>query len=111
MNRGAAPLNSIPKGQAPAIVVVVNDKELISVVLVFDGECLYTIKEPTAFKCIALLLAAYFVYIIAYPKPYEKLLYSLQHFLHGEVHVNEAVKGFFTKYNRAKNLIQENDNH
>lgn len=106
-NGRAAPLNNIPAGQAPALVVIVNDKELVSAVLVFDKECLYTMKKPTAFECTALLLSGYFVFQIEYPGPYVEQLHTIQHILHAERNYHKAVKRFFTTFNTAKQILSE----
>lgn len=104
-NLSADPLNHIPAAQAPALVVMINDKEIVSAVLAFDGSCLYTLLKPSSFECIALLLSGYFVFQIEYPTPYEKQLYVLQHLLHGERSYNPCVRNFFRTFSKAKRII------
>ena len=102
-NNSATPLNNIPKTQAPALVVAVNDKEIMSASVVFDGECLYSHKRPTAFQSTALLLAGYFVFQVAYPELYKKQLYTLEYILHGQTNsIHASVRNFFKTYKQAR---------
>lgn len=106
-NLGADPLNNVPAAQAPALVVMVNDRDIVSAVLVFDGGCLYTLQKPSSFDCVALLTSCYFVFQIEYPKPYQKPLYAIQHILHGEVNYNKLVRNFFKTFTHAKKMLSE----
>ncbi|XP_034236313.1 uncharacterized protein LOC117642340 [Thrips palmi] len=102
-NNSATPLNNIPQTQAPAVVVAVNDKEIMSASVVFDGGCLYSHKRPTAFQSVALLLAGYLVFQVAYPELYKKQLYTLQYILHGQTRcIDASVRSFFRTYKLAK---------
>lgn len=100
-NNTAVPLNEIPQAQAPAVVVTVNDKEVVHATVVFDGEILYSFNKPSAFQCIALLLAGYFIFQIAFPGPYQELLYTFKHILHGDTSINPVVRNFFKAYSKA----------
>lgn len=104
-NHTAAPLNDIPMAQAPALFVTTNDKDVVSAVVVFDGDCLYTLSKPRAYECAALLLAGYIVYQIEYPAPYKKQLCALQHILHGEKGcIDIGVRNFFRTFFAAIKL-------
>lgn len=87
-------------------MININDKAIISTVLVFDEECLYTLQNPTAFESVAVLLAAYFVYQIEFPEPYIKPMQTMQHLLHGERNHHKLVKNFFKTFNRAKKILK-----
>ncbi|XP_034245755.1 uncharacterized protein LOC117647890 [Thrips palmi] len=78
-NRNAVPLNSIPKGQAPALVILKDDTKLLrSATLIFDGGILTTASNPSAFDCITLLMAGYWVFDLDYPNPYKQHMESIE---------------------------------
>lgn len=76
--RNASGFEGIPKGQSPALIVLVNDKDLLSGSIVFDQEVILTIKTPETFDCAALLVGTYLVHFIDIPKPYKSLLKILR---------------------------------
>ncbi|XP_034250242.1 uncharacterized protein LOC117650754 [Thrips palmi] len=92
--------NKVPKGLAPALIAVQNDEELVSAIIVFNGETLCSMVKPRAFDCVALLLSVYAVFNIDFPKVYEKQLLTLHHILNGDDRLNKIpkiVKTFFKK--------------
>ncbi|KAK3924279.1 30S ribosomal protein S6, partial [Frankliniella fusca] len=106
-NRRATPLDQIPVGQSAALVILHTDKDLSSATVVFDGQALLTLTEPTAFQSIALLMAMYFIYHLEYPESYSKQLRILELILHGEELRNEnvAVQKFMEKVDCAKQVL------
>lgn len=85
-NKNAVPLNAIPKGQSPALVILKDDsKVLVSATLIFDGSVLTTAKNPSAFDCVALLMAGYWVFHIYYPSPYEQHMETFEAILHDKI--------------------------
>lgn len=85
-------LQNIPSGQAPALIFTVNDKDLVSAIVVFNKEPLYTITTPRAFECVVMLLAVYFVYNIRYADVYQKILVTLEHIILGEGRISKIDK-------------------
>lgn len=111
-NRNAVPLNEIPEGQAPAIVIVQDGSQLLSATLMFDASILTTMNNPTAFDCVALLLSGYWVFHISYPQPYLQHLESFESILHGNVSEKSLsltkyskMDEFFRKLTIAMNLV------
>lgn len=77
-------LDDVHEGQSPAVVIMVNDISIVSATLVFDGRRLTTSIAPTAFASTALVLAAYYVFHLAYPRPYANFLKALDVVLHDD---------------------------
>jgi len=101
-------LENIPRGQAPAIIITKNDKHIISGVVVFNQQPLYTIRTPKAFECVVLLLAVYFVYNISYPKVYSKILLTLEYIVCGQTEsqeISQDLRVVFGKLLEAKKLL------
>lgn len=104
-------MNRVPKHQAPALVVVREDAKLVSANLVFDEEVIVTDSHPEAFTCIALLMSAYFVFNIEYPKPYCKHLEIIEKIISGNVkeHIKSGTESqlLIDYYNVSKTLEAE----
>lgn len=111
--RNAPALNNIPVGQAPAIIIALNNREMQSVNLVFDGSILTTIESPSAFRSIALLLSGYWVFHLNYPSPYVQHLETFEAILHNRVEEKAKEVGrynkmseFFMKYKVALTYLK-----
>ncbi|XP_034255335.1 uncharacterized protein LOC117653640 [Thrips palmi] len=114
-NRNAVPLNEVPRGQAPALVVVQDgSKDLKSVSLIFDGGILTTLaSNPSAFESIALLLAGYWVFDLQFPAPYKQHLESFEAVLHDRVaDVSRSVSRYskMDEFFRKLKLASNNSN-
>lgn len=106
--RGNEVLDKIPNGQAPALILSVDDRDIISAVVVLNKEPLYTMMAPKAFECLALLLAPYFIFSIKYPPAYNKFLLTLEYILCGEDQISQIskdVQTFFQRFFDAKQLL------
>lgn len=71
--RNASGFGDIPKGQPPALIVLVNDTEIVSASIAFDQEAVLTMKTPETFDCAALMIGIYLVHFIPFPKAYKIL--------------------------------------
>lgn len=59
-----------------------NDQSIVSATVVFDQEPLFTINmAPTAFDCMALLQAVYFIFSIDYPQVYKPFLLAIENII------------------------------
>ncbi|KAK3917871.1 Thiazole synthase [Frankliniella fusca] len=100
-----SPLNNLPKGQAPTIVVLKAAGELQSVHLTFDGEKLASLTKPTAFQCIALLMSAYYVFDCEFPSAFVNSLSVMAAILHGTI--DSSLKACGDKCRRRLELLQK----
>lgn len=67
----------------------------------FDGDVLIQKKNPTAFDCVGLILAPYWVFSLEYPKPYNK------HMKVFEILFNGDLEDTVNKYNTRSSEMQE----
>ncbi|XP_052129867.1 uncharacterized protein LOC113210876 isoform X2 [Frankliniella occidentalis] len=105
---GGVPVSEIPRGQAPAIIAVTNDKDITSVHLVFNGGILISHKQPTAFLATALTLGSYYVFDINFPDAYMRLLKVLDCILHKTEPSSRDetdVKTFMKKMKEARRFL------
>ncbi|XP_034944007.1 uncharacterized protein [Chelonus insularis] len=67
------------EGESPRSVIYTNEDDIETAYIVADPEINMKIEKPSIKKIIMVLLAAYYVWDVTYPKPYRNILEYLDH--------------------------------
>ena len=65
----------------PHLVIFEDEESILQIFIAAENDCLMELPVTTIGEGLVYLMAVYYTFNVAYPKPYQPLLYLLQDFI------------------------------